>query len=129
MPHSFPLALNTPLNPFIPLPTVSLTTYNFIFQYPTHSFLSPPFQPFIPIFHSCTQESRSHHHTHVHTTHLFLHNLICIPNSFISVIPHVCMKLHACMGAMQTWPPIIPIFLSQPMAMFHTHPIHMVASI
>ena len=85
MPHSFPLDLNTQLNPFISLPIVSLTTYNFIFQYPTHPFLSPSFQPFTPIFHSCTQESHSHHHTRVRTTHLILHNLPCIPiHSFLS---------------------------------------------
>ena len=40
-----------------------------------------------------------------------------------------CMTLHACMGLMRMWPSFIPIFLSLPMAILHTHPMHMAASI
>ena len=124
-PHSLPLALNTPLNPFISLPNVSLTTYNFIFQYPTHPFLSPSFQPFTPIFHSCTQESHSHHHTRVRTTHLILHNLPCIPiRSFMAFPTFVGSSTRA-------WEPckhghlFIPTSLSTPRTHFsNAHETH-----
>ena len=125
MPHSLPLALNTPLNPFISLPTVSLTTYNFIFQYPTHSFLSPSFQPFIPIFHSCTQESHSHHHTRVRTTHLILHNLPCIPICSFLLFPMFAWS------STRAWDPckhghlFIPTYLSTPLTHFsNAHETH-----
>ena len=125
MPHSLPLALNTPLNPFISLPTVSLTTYNFIFQYPTHSFLSPSFQPFIPIFHLWTQESRSHHHTRVRTTHLILHNLPCIPICSFLLFPMFAWS------STRAWDPckhghlFIPTYLSTPLTHFsNAHETH-----
>ena len=45
----------------------------------THQFVIYFYLPhLLPVTHSCTQESCSHHHTHVLTTHLILHKPPCV---------------------------------------------------
>ena len=106
-PHLIILLTDIPVTTLFSL-YIHISTRHLHYKHHTHAtltFISLKHTP-LPIFHSCTQESCSHHHTCVRTTHLILHNLPCIPHSFIFAIPHICMKLHASMQAMQTWPPL-----------------------